>query len=173
MPIVQLTAGEVLMAELLGIERQRRNEGAGIKSRKLGSDSEVVTHQEGVGAEFAYARMMNLWPCLDTEPRSGGHDVKDQNGVRIDVKRVPCGSTHKTVLVPYWKAAHADEVDRFAFMRGDLHAGATYEYLGEATCAEVFRDEWLRDLKPGGVIVPTYCIPLGKLKRLATEAVLF
>jgi len=84
--VIELTDAERRIAQWIAEERQRRNEAAGIRDR---SNNPALPgagpHVVGVPGELAFAKLFNVWPDLDTTPRSGGADC-ERFGETIDVK---------------------------------------------------------------------------------------
>jgi len=140
--VIILTEAEQRLARYLAQERPRRNRAAGVKDQLSGGDAEAV-ELDGVGAELAFCRLMNVYPDLSTEPRRGGGDCV-VNGVPVDVKttRYNNGQLIVKEKVPKHHATvYALMVGRFP----------EYDYRGCALARDVLRPERLTKLGDGKV----------------------
>lgn len=86
-----LTALEQVFCEAVAESRRLNNRSSGVPDKKMGGQSGQETDLCGVGAEFAFCKLFNLFPDLSIEPRSAavGTDAeKDSNlfGWLIDIK---------------------------------------------------------------------------------------
>jgi hypothetical protein len=98
---VRLNPVEVEICELIAAARYNVNRRAGVTDGKIGPQSVDVTDLDGIGAEFAAAKALNLYPDFSVSPRSGGVELISRTMARLDVKqtRYPNGRllvTHNT-----------------------------------------------------------------------------
>lgn len=120
---VVLDDGEQAVARLLAESRYSSNRGAGVVDRKIGPQSASETDLNGVGAEIAFCKMINVYPDLSISPRSGGRDLVMPNGACVDVKttKYPDGM----LLATLKKTAIG--VDVFVLVVGQM---PEYTYIG-------------------------------------------
>ena len=130
------------MARYLAQERPRRNRAAGVKDQLSGGDAEAV-ELDGVGAELAFCRLMNVYPDLSTEPRRGGGDCV-VNGVPVDVKTTRYNNGQLIVKEKIPK----NHATVYALMVGRF---PEYDYRGCALARDVLRPDRLTKLGDGKV----------------------
>lgn len=82
---VTLTPNEVMMCRMIATIRTLANDAADIMERKRTNESSSSINEDGVFAEYAFCKKMNIFMSIDTTPRSGGIDCVLQ-GFRVDVK---------------------------------------------------------------------------------------
>lgn len=153
---VTLNAAEQKLAQYLARARHARNRGANVVNARIGPQSDEATDLEGVAAEIAFAKLMNVYPDTQTEvceradvytPSLGGVDVK--------ATRFRNGK----LLARKGKAGR--EADTYALMVGEF---PTYRFVGWASAADLIAESNLTDLGHG----PTYALPQGSLKGAAS-----
>ena len=83
-----LNTTELRLVEFVSNCRYLNNRKAGVTDALYADASPMVMERRGFGAEVAFAKLLNTYPDLTTEPRSGGHDCVLPSGVRVDVKAV-------------------------------------------------------------------------------------
>jgi len=140
--VIILTEAEQRLARYLAQERPRRNRAAGVKDQLSGGDAEAV-ELDGVGAELAFCRLMNVYPDLTTEPRKGGGDCV-VNGVTVDVKTTRYNNGQLIVKEKVPK----NHATVYALMVGRF---PEYDYRGCALARDVLRPERLMKLGAGKV----------------------
>jgi hypothetical protein len=109
-----LNTTELRLVEFVSNCRYLNNRNAGVTDGLYAKASPMVMERRGFGAEVAFAKLMNAYPDLTTEPRFGGYDCVLSSGVRVDVKAV----TKRTdrLIVPLKKNRDFDAVDVYALM---------------------------------------------------------
>ena len=109
---------------------------------------------QGVCAEFAIAKYMNLYPDLTTHARRGGHDLTSKDGKRIDVKQ--CDRDDGNLIAPIHKNGH--EIDVYVLVTGTN----PYSVVGWCRSDELIREENIKDFGYGR----TYFMSRDKLKQI-------
>lgn len=103
---IELNETEIKLAKYIGAERNKLDFAAGLTPHKnspgwKSGEPDIAyfrsMHQKGYMAELAVARVLNVYPDLSTEPRSGGYDLITPTGTRIDVKWT-AGDGHKLLV---------------------------------------------------------------------------
>lgn len=150
---VTLTKNEVLMCKMIANMRCIANDAAEIMERKRTSESGIDINEDGVFAEYAFCKQMNLHMSIDTTPRSGGYDCVMQ-GYRVDVKstRVQQGRLISTTKIN-------PDVD--IYVLAILEEDDTIFFPGYATKKLLISDENLLNLGYGN----SYVLPVDKLYR--------
>lgn len=142
--MITLNEAEQKLAVFIAKKRYENNRAAGRHDGKVGPQSNWETDLEGIAAEIAFCRHMNVYPDLDTE-RTG--DLPDWDCLhplmgRVDVK----GTTYLTgkLLVVPSKSDHP--ANSYALMVGSF---PSYEYVGWALAEDLIREENVTDLGHG------------------------
>ncbi len=144
---VVLNAQEQAVCRALSKRRHAANRKAGTRNAKRGPQSNDQTDLEGIGAEFAFAKLFNLYPDFSIQPRKSGDDhgdckLRDGRGVDVKATRYKTG---KLIAVP-WKKSGAE---LFALMTGTF---PKYIFRGFMEAGNLLREERLGSLGYG----PTY-----------------
>jgi hypothetical protein len=142
---VKLDAVEQELARLVAKKRYESNRKKGVKNSKIGKQSDEETDLEGIAAEIAFCKLMNVFPDLSIYTRNSSQDDGDVtvNGFRVDVKTTKY-HTGRLVAVP-WKKPN---VDYFALIVGSF---PTYELKGFMRSEELLTKSRLKDLGYGKV----------------------
>ena len=137
--VLTLDEGEQRVARGLGKLRAEANRTAGVVDQKRSASSGVEIDIDGIGAELAFAKLMNVYPDLGISPRQGSADA-ELAGVRIDVKttRHPHG---RLFAMP-----HKTGIDLWVLVVGVF---PTYEIKGVYDTKRLFVAERLRNLGRG------------------------
>ena len=138
---ITLNEVEQRLAKYLATSRTAANRGAGVMNGKLSTQSDAEIDLDGVGAELAFCRLMNVYPDLSLDLRSGGADCI-WAGRTLDVKQT---RYHAGRLIAIRKKA-VHPCDLYALMIG---AFPTYRFAGMATSDQLFAAERLHDLGRG------------------------
>jgi hypothetical protein len=138
---VKLTPWESKVARRLGQRRYEAARKAGVKDKKIGDQSHSKTDEEGMGAEIAFAKLVNVYPDLDIKTRSGGHDCIIK-GLTCDVKQTDCPNGH--LLATLKKLDYQCNI--YVLMVGLI---PSFEFVGWATASELMRKENIKDLGHG------------------------
>ena len=140
---IYLSELEMQICTKIAMQRRHNDRAAGIDEKYLGKGDGEHRDIQGVCAEFAVAKMYNLYPDLTTHTRKGGCDLK-RNGQRIDVKQ--CDREDGNLIAPIFKNKH--EVDVYILVTGTN----PYSVVGWCKSAELISRINLRDFGYG----PTY-----------------
>ncbi len=83
---VELDDFEVRLCEYIGELRSAIARKNNVFDAKIGKQSGVEADIQGFKAEYAFAKIYNLFPDFGLSPRSGSYDGKTRYGTRYDVK---------------------------------------------------------------------------------------
>ena len=144
---VTLTEVEQRLARVVAAERTRANRAAGVVDQQLSPEAAQQVELTGIGAELAYARLMNVYPDLTVAPRAGGADVW-WAGLGVDVKGTE--RPHGRLLARPTKLTQ-DGVTVYALMTGPF---PTYTFRGQVPASTLLQARHLMDLGHG----PTYAM---------------
>ena len=130
----QLSDSELAVAKLLATARNEMNRTIGTTNdRRAGSKSDYLVNYEGICAELAFCRLMNVYPDLVNGSYGAGDCKVKQYGV-VDVKY--SGLIRGDLLVPPKKQGRG--IDTFALMVGEI---PDMYFVGTADQADVFRPD--------------------------------
>lgn len=154
--IIELTDIECRIAEMIACARYNENRNAGISNLVdglKGSHDHLLYEIIGVKSEMAFAKKYNVYPDLNTEIRSGGHDLLVMDK-KVDIKSTvrPNGQ----LLVHKTKSKTDSDIFALAVVDGNV-----IDFKGWLQAEECFVEENVKDLGHG----PTYAIPQDKLRR--------
>jgi len=134
--IVTLTPYEVRIVEFIAKHRNLAN--SNVANCKQSTESDYEIHKQGFGAEFAVAKLLNVFPDFTI----GEHplfDVITRYGLGIDVKQR--SRDDAPLMAMTWKVKQRP--DAFVLCVGRL---PSYRVVGQLSADEVFRAENLRTL---------------------------
>jgi hypothetical protein len=133
--IIELNETERRLASYLARERYANNRSSNVKDVKHGPQSAEVTDLQGVGAEIAFAKMVNAFPDTSIHVRSAGEDKGDvsANGKKIDVK----ATVHENGMLIAQLSKKPGAVDFFALMVGEF---PKFSYRGAARESELLQE---------------------------------
>ncbi len=102
-----LNESELKLAKRIAEERYQNNRDEGVDNQKIGPQSDYVTDLNGMVAEIAVAKSLNVFPDLKIETGAGGTDMQYKH-LNLDIK----GTEYQDgkLLAPTWKQhrPHAD-----------------------------------------------------------------
>jgi len=129
---IELLNTEQKIAEYIARSRTKTNRAAGIKNLKAGPQSSEETELEGVASELAAAKILNVWPDLDTSKAS----VEDFTfrGYTIDVKTTKYHAGR--LLLPLYKKDKA--CDYYILMIGSF---PKYKCMGFAAKKDLINED--------------------------------
>tara|TARA_R100001443_G_scaffold15798_1_gene25563 strand:+ start:1009 stop:1473 length:465 start_codon:yes stop_codon:yes gene_type:complete len=84
---VNLDNGEVLMATMIGLMRNSVSRAAHIQDGKRGNLDPQTMDIDGMGAEVAFCKHMNLYPDFSLCPQKLTFDCLTKEGNKVDVKQ--------------------------------------------------------------------------------------
>ena len=154
---VTLTDTEVLIAEIVGKERKRKNGEVGICSDDWTGQGKERQEINAFGAEMAFCKFIGVYPDFSTDPRSGGSDC-EYNGCTYDVKHTP--RLDGNLIVDIDKELGMS--DFYVLVRGDM---PTYEVVGWVHEAHIIKKNMINHRLP----VPGYFMNAGDLKEFKIE----
>jgi hypothetical protein len=138
---VTLNEAEQLVAKFLADSRHKKARRNNIRNGRLGPQSDWETDLEGMSAEIAACRLLNLYPDLQTETIPV-YDMVSKNGWTIDVKTTKY-ETGKLLAV---RGKVASRSDFYMLMIGSF---PKYRCAGFASAESLLSDETLTDLGRG------------------------
>jgi hypothetical protein len=151
-----LTPPEQLMATMLANMRQQISRSIGRVDQKIGTQSGWDTDLQGIGGEFAAARIYNVYPSLELVPDEG-YDIVI-NDKKVDVKT----TVYKNGRLLAKLNARLDEVDMFMLMVGEF---PTFKLMGWASVNDLCNDKNIIDLGRGpGYGLEQRQLKVGKIK---------
>jgi hypothetical protein len=150
--VVVLNEAECRLAEYLAKKRQKDCEDLKVKNLKVGPQSDLQSHLEGIGAELAFCKLMNVYPDTVTD-RWPDSDAVTKYGESVDVKTTRYRNGR--LVMPLHKANK--QSDMYALMVGTF---PEYRLVGMLSAEEVFKPENVHDLGHG----PCYVIEQEKLR---------
>ena len=138
--IIELNEAEQRLVRFISKERFERHRD-NLQGKNHQSLQQVV---EGLGGEFAFCKLFNLYPDISVEPHKEDTGDCGTHGKRIDVKTTQYENGN-LVIVP-WK--DISKIDYFALMIGTF---PKYTYKGLMSSDQAKIDENLTDLGHGKV----------------------
>lgn len=114
---VNLSPEECEIIRFLGEARRKQNRSAGVTDRLVAKENPLQRDIEGIGAEFAFAKVYNLYPPTDVHPRSGTADFIVK-GKTIDVKQSDYDDAR--LIVPPYKLEDSKVCDSYVLVTGKL-----------------------------------------------------
>jgi hypothetical protein len=152
---VLLTPVEQRLVRYVGAQRQEQNERARVQDRKVCKDRDsTALHTDAFGAELACSRLLNVYPDLTVNPRSGGADLRLVDGRRLDVKQ----TSHESGRLLASCHKRATDSELHVLMIGTL---PLYRFAGWTDTKNLIRDENICNLPYG----PCYALAQERLNR--------
>lgn len=150
---ITLTVAEQRLAQYLATSRTTSNREQEVTNARRGPQSDAQTDLDGVGAELAFCRLMNVYPDLDISPRRGGGDCR-WGGRVVDVKTTRYQNGRLIAVATKSDAPS----DLYALMICNYPA---FTFAGIATAAQLLSADRLTDLGYG----PTYALDQAHLVK--------
>lgn len=157
--MVELKPSEYAMAVQLAANREFVNKDFGVSDKQMGQDDGFKISVDGIVAEFAVCKFLNVWTDLSFDPRGGGHDLI-RKGEKVDVKSTKFGRT--TVFLPQRKKYN--DIDRYVWCYVNFR---TVEILGSFKPEEIFIDANLKQSPRADEM--HYKIDLTKITKLRRD----
>lgn len=156
---IKLNNFEQKLCKALAQLRHSSNRESSVKNSKIGPQSNEETDLEGISAEMAFCKLMNLYPDLSISPRSSQAetdkgDVTLKNGKTVDVKTTKY--SNGKLLAPLWKKQTGDY---FVLMVGSF---PEYNFKGFIEQEKVLSPNKVINLGYG----PTYHATQSELKMI-------
>lgn len=140
---ITLNEAEQKLATFLAKKRYQNARSKGVKDNKIGGQSVAHTDLEGMAAEIAACRLLNVYPDLQTE-NIPVHDLVTSQGFTVDVKATKY--EHGRLLAVKGKAENPS--DFYMLMIGTF---PEYRCAGVVSKHELLCEETLTDLGMGEV----------------------
>ena len=150
---IELTEAEQIFARELAANRTASARAGGQVNMKGSGQSQEQVELEGVGAELAFCKLMNVYPDTGNGPRP--EDCHLPDGRRVDVKATQHENGH--LLAVRWKKPGAVHV--YVLMIGEF---PRYRCVGFLPSDDLLREERLREM--GGGLV--YAASQDELQRI-------
>jgi hypothetical protein len=99
---ITLNACEQKMSQFLALSRYTNARSRGVPNKRMGPQSDAQTDLEGIGAEIAFCKVMNVYPDTETDLAVEDLPVEDavlRCGARIDVKATKYQSGHLVAVL--------------------------------------------------------------------------
>jgi hypothetical protein len=144
---IVLNEAEQRLAKFLAKSRYMKNRQSNTKDGKVGPQDCETTDLEGIAAEIAFCKMVNVYPDLQLDERPE-HDATLPCGTTVDVKATKY-KNGKLLAVP-GKVDKSDGLDTYSLVVGEFPG--PYEFKGFCKREELLRQERLTNLGYG----PTY-----------------
>ncbi len=151
--IVTLNEAEIKLAEYLAASRNRYARSNGIPDEQVGKVGSEKIDRDGMGAEIAFCKMINVYPDTQVGKRNDAdcHNVW-MGGIDVKSTTLP----HGRLLARIGKDSHP--ADSYALMVGEL---PSYKFVGWVPAAKLLHPENIIDLGHG----PGYGLSQDKLIR--------
>ena len=152
-PYITLTIPEQRLAQFLAKSRYETNRRKGTTNLKVSPETVEIIELEGISAELAFCRYINVYPDLDLT--ISDWDCVLPNGAKVDVKT----TMHQNGKLLSHLNKKSKQIDVFVLAIGKF---PTYRFAGYALSSELLNDSRLTDLGYG----PTYAIPQSELRDI-------
>ena len=150
---ITLNETEKKICEYLAKSRYSCARENNVHNGKIGPQSNWETDLNGIGSEFAFCKMINVYPDLSIYPRKGGHDCLTHKNKTINVK----STKYKNGRLLTKMDTDPKDSDYFVLMVGEF---PTYEFRGFIESEELIKKENIIDLGHG----PGYGVEQKRLK---------
>lgn len=134
----ELNKGEQRIVTWLAKAREQYNRSRGIVDQKFSNNSNEAVDRNGLGGEFFFCRIHNVYPDLQYEI-IGKPDCWLHDGTNVDVKTAFKEDGRLMVDLPKFK-----DVDWYALVVGTF---PNYTYCGKISRAELIKDH-RREIRP-------------------------
>ena len=140
---IKLNIAEQRLAKYLAKKRYENARRRGKPNMKMGEQSDEQTDLEGVGAEIAYCKAMNVYPDLETDlDKLPSEDAILANGISVDVKSTTYSNGR--LLVTLKKSV--GDVDMYVLVTGRF---PEYQIIGTTLSENVFKAKNIKNLGRG------------------------
>ena len=114
---VVLNQAECEIVRFIAEGRRSENRKYGVKDLLVAKEDPLQRDIEGCGAEYAFAKVYNLYPPTDLRPRAGSPDFVIK-GKTIDIKQSDYDNAR--LIVPPYKMDDAKVCDSYVLVTGKL-----------------------------------------------------
>lgn len=150
---VTLNHTEAEICEELAEKRYKNNRKENVVNLKVSDQPWKEVELDGLGAEFAVAKALNIYPDFIISARAGGVELVARNHARIDVKQTKYPDGRLLSLI----TKKDEDIDVFVLVTGRM---PKYRIVGWCFSEELLVDENIVDLGYG----PTYALTQDKLR---------
>jgi len=150
--LVKLNETEVLICDWLAEKRYEINRENNIKNLKVSNQPWKEVELDGIGAEFAVAKALNIYPDLTLSVRSGGVELVSKTHARIDVKQ----TKYPDGMLLSLTSKKGEDIDTFILVTGTM---PEYTIVGWCQAVDLLQQENIKDLGYG----PTFALEQDKL----------
>lgn len=149
MHTIILNDNEQRLAKFLAKSRYETNRANNVKDLKVGTDSNETVELEGMAAEIAYCKLMNLYVDMETDPpEMPAYDCVSRLGVRVDVKSTKHRDGH--LLATLRKAKKP--ADKYVLVVGEF---PSYSVVGEVWAEDLLHEGNIKDFGYGNCYAVT------------------
>jgi len=135
---IELNEYEQEIVRRVAKDRYETSRAMGIPDGKLGPQSHEFTDLNGMGAEMAYCKLMNIYPDLETGLSTPDFDCVTRLGAKIDVKATKYKTGH--LLATLNKKGKPP--DRYVLVIGEF---PKYSIVGEVKADELLQEGNLKN----------------------------
>ena len=150
-PYITLTVPEQRLAQFLAKSRYETNRRKGTTNLKVSHETVETIVLEGIAAELAFCRYVNVYPDLDLKITDW--DCVLPNGAKVDIKT----TMHANGRLLSHPNKKNKQIDVFVLAIGKF---PTYRFAGYALSSDLLNESRLTDLGYG----PTYAISQSELR---------
>lgn len=154
---IVLNAAEQKLAHYLAKCRHEKNRHHGVSNARIGPQSDYETDLEGIAAEIAFCKVMNVYPDTQTDEWKDADAITPSMGA-VDVKATKYKNGR--LLVRTTKVDKA--IDAYALMVGVF---PRYLFAGWVPASELITEENIKDLGRGD----TYVLDQNRLRNSPKE----
>ena len=138
---ITLNAVEQRLTRFLAKERHASNRKAGVTNAKVGPQSDEDTDLEGIAAEIAYCKAMNVYPDLSLDARPTQDAFSTEHG-GVDIK----ATKYKNGNLIARRCKSGYPPDSYALMIGEF---PSYRFVGWIPAQDLLQSQNITDLGYG------------------------
>ena len=144
-----LNDNEQRLAKFLAKSRSITSRENNVKDMRVGNDSSEAIDLEGMAAEIAYCKLMNIYVDMDTNPSEmPAFDCISRLGVRVDVKSTKYRNGHLIATLKKVK----NPPDKYVLVVGEF---PSYSVVGEVWAEDLLDEGNLKDFGYGNCYAVT------------------
>lgn len=143
---MHLDETEIKVSEVVGKARFDRNRNSGNFNAKRGDQSNMITDVDGVAAEIAYCKMVNVSPDLVTEIEKPNYWDCIVNGYKVDVKQTGYSGGRLSLATRKIKDGICDF---YVLITGSIFKSKNFVFRGYMHRYELIKDERVGTLRKG------------------------
>jgi len=144
-----LNENEQRLAKFLATARSVTSRENNVKDMRVGNDSSEAIDLEGMAAEIAYCKLMNIYVDMDTNPpEMPAFDCVSRLGVRVDVKSTKYRNGHLIATLKKVK----NPADKYVLVVGEF---PSYSVVGEVWAEDLLHEGNLKNFGYGNCYAVT------------------